>query len=128
MKDRPAATSRSNSKHRVILRELRERIIRGVYGPGGRIPTRRELMDEFAAGPVTVQRALDHLLRGGVVVSRGAHGTVVSSAPPHLCRFAIAAHRMPGESFYLRSLVEASRQLDGIDQRKMVNFFGLDGH
>src|SRR3954467_10456301 len=126
--DSESLSARSNSKHRVILRDVRQRIVDGTFPPGGRIPTRRELMNEFDAGPVTAHRALAQLLRGGFLIARGALGTFVAPTPPHLCRYAMVFHGFPGKSLYLQSLLEASRQLDGGEQRRMVPYFGLDGH
>jgi DNA-binding transcriptional MocR family regulator len=48
--------------------------------PGERLPSVRELMEEFRVGPVTVQRAVAALAARGVVEARPGRGTFV--APP----------------------------------------------
>jgi DNA-binding transcriptional MocR family regulator len=51
-------------------------------GPGGRLPSVRELMARHRAGPNTVQRALAQLEAEGVLVARPGHGTFAADRPP----------------------------------------------
>ena len=72
-----------------MLKEIRAHIVRGVYPPEGRLPSRVEMEQHYRAGPVTVQRVFDQLAREGFVVACGRRGTFVSSEPPHLCAFGL---------------------------------------
>jgi len=76
-------------KYERIAEALRERILAGRYPVGGRLPTRKEIADEFAASGITIQRAFEELLRDGFVVSRGCAGTFVAESPPHTSRFGV---------------------------------------
>ena len=96
-------------KHHVILHDLRRQIVAGALAPGKRLPTRRQMSEQFAAGPMTVQRALDRLQRDGFVVSRGTLGTFVAQDAPHLCRYAVVFHDYPQGSLYTSALVEAAQ-------------------
>ena len=51
-------------------------------GPGGRIPSVRQLQRELRASPVTIQRAVADLVRRGALVTRPGDGTFVSEATP----------------------------------------------
>src|SRR5690242_16268161 len=77
------------TKHRLILNQMRDQILSGHLKPGERLPTRRQIEQQFAAGPVTVQRALDRLARDGFVVAQGRRGTFVAQRPPHLSQYAL---------------------------------------
>ncbi|PRA82429.1 PLP-dependent aminotransferase family protein [Microbacterium sp. MYb66] len=60
-----------------------ERIVAGVRAwvasasPGSRVPSNRALMAEYGASPVTVQKAMQQLVRLGLVESRPGAGTFV---------------------------------------------------
>jgi DNA-binding LacI/PurR family transcriptional regulator len=78
------------SKRMDIVQYLRERIVTGELRAGDRIPNRVEIGARFDASPLTVQSALDDLIKWGFVVARGRHGTFVESHPPHLFRYGLA--------------------------------------
>lgn len=81
---------RPADKCNLIVRELRQEILRGDLAPGSQIPTRAEIEKRFLASTVTVQSALARLRADGFVHVRGRRGTFVASAPPHLYRYALA--------------------------------------
>ncbi len=60
-----------------IERTLAERILRGEYPAGGRLPPLRELAKEFGVTPATLQRALARLERTGLVRARQGSGVTV---------------------------------------------------
>jgi DNA-binding transcriptional MocR family regulator len=79
-----------------IVAALRERIDRSP--PGTRLPSTRELVAEFAAGPVTVQKALRTLASQGLLESRPGVGTfvrAVRTARPRDYRWQTAALGAP---------------------------------
>ncbi|MGJ0119383.1 PLP-dependent aminotransferase family protein [Williamsia sp. MIQD14] len=60
------------------------RHLRGVVaesGPGGRLPSTRMLARRFGAGPVTVQKAIGHLVAEGSVETRPGAGNFVTRPP-----------------------------------------------
>lgn len=73
----------------MLVREMRRRVIDGVYSPGQRLPTRAELVAHYGFSSLTVQRAMNLLEADGFVESQGRNGTYVSKNPPHLTRYAI---------------------------------------
>lgn len=65
-----------------IADTLRQRIIRGDYGPGERLPSRQALGDEHGVGPRVAADAVQQLVAEGYVVSRAGSGTYVRAKPP----------------------------------------------
>lgn len=60
-----------------IERQLAERILRGTYAPGVRLPPLRRLAAEFGVNLATLQRALTRLQGTGLVVARQGSGVTV---------------------------------------------------
>jgi GntR family transcriptional regulator len=61
---------------------LRGRIERGVWGPGARLPSLEQLIEEFALARVTVRQAIELLHREGLVSPQQGRGTFVTARPP----------------------------------------------
>jgi GntR family transcriptional regulator len=61
---------------------MRERITKGSWAVGGRIPTLIELVDEFAVSSITVRLAIQLLKREGLISTQQGRGTFVTSRPP----------------------------------------------
>ena len=53
-------------------------IASGVYKPGERVPSTRELAVKLKVNPNTVQRAYEELVRSGVLVSMRNRGKIVA--------------------------------------------------
>lgn len=62
-----------------IIEELKIRMISGVYKPGERIPSVRELAEEARVNPNTMQKALSELEREGFLVSLRTSGRTVTA-------------------------------------------------
>jgi len=60
---------------------LRGRIERGIWGPGTRLPSLDQLIEEFALARVTVRQAIDLLAREGLVSPQQGRGTFVTARP-----------------------------------------------
>ena len=61
-----------------ILERIQMQIISGVYEPGAKIPSVRELAAEAGVNPNTMQKALSELERSGLVTSIITSGRVVT--------------------------------------------------
>jgi DNA-binding GntR family transcriptional regulator len=64
-----------------LVTALRARIARGTYPPGGRLPSLRELIDEFEVSAITVRRALRELAYEGLVQGHQGLGVFVKTKP-----------------------------------------------
>jgi GntR family transcriptional regulator len=60
---------------------LRQRVASGQYGIGERLPTTRELANEFGVAPNTVLSAIRVLRDEGLVSSQQGRGTFVRAVP-----------------------------------------------
>src|SRR4029078_6165283 len=61
-----------------VFHMLRERIERGEFAPGLRLPTEIDLEKSLGVGVVTVQRALKDLSSAGLITRHRRRGTFVS--------------------------------------------------
>src|SRR3954468_20756330 len=68
----------------VVVRHVRELIVRGKLGPGHRLPTERELVQEIGVSRTSVRAGLQALAAKGLIVIRHGAGTFVADGPPVL--------------------------------------------
>ena len=61
-----------------LSEQLSRRIVTGVYPPGSRFPTVRELAAEAGVNPNTMQRALGQLESEGLVITNRTAGRTVT--------------------------------------------------
>ncbi len=61
-----------------ILERMRMRIVAGIYQPGEKIPSVRELAADAGVNPNTMQKALSELERSGLVITQRTSGRVVT--------------------------------------------------
>ena len=61
-----------------LMERIQQDIIKGVYQPGGKIPSVRELALEAAVNPNTMQKALSELERSGLVYSQRTSGRFIT--------------------------------------------------
>lgn len=61
-----------------IIDELMSRIASGVYQPGERIPSVRDLAEEARVNPNTMQRALAEIERSGYIISLRTSGRFIT--------------------------------------------------
>ena len=61
-----------------IIDELLARIASGVYKPGERIPSVRDLAEEARVNPNTMQRALAEIERSGYIISLRTSGRFIT--------------------------------------------------
>lgn len=101
----------SNTKYGGLVDTIRNGILDGVYTPGQRLPTRTEMARMFDVSMVTVQTALNTLLRDGFVCARTGAGTFVSDRPPHLYNYALISQAKGKWSRWLRSVHEAANMI-----------------
>src|SRR5262245_4164882 len=94
-----------------VTRRLRHDIVSRRLRPGARLPTRREMLRQFRVSPVTVQRAVDELIKDGFAVARGPLGTFVADRPPHLSTIALVIPSPRPRSLFHEAIAEAARQV-----------------
>lgn len=68
--------------YRQVADDLRERIASGVFIPGARLPSERELVETFHVSRPTVRQAIGVLRVEGLVVAEHGRGLFVRPRPP----------------------------------------------
>lgn len=61
-----------------LMEQIRKDIVSGVYKPGGKLPSVRELALDAAVNPNTMQKALSELERSGLVYSQRTSGRYIT--------------------------------------------------
>ncbi|MCI8554235.1 MAG: GntR family transcriptional regulator [Clostridiales bacterium] len=69
-----------------LMQQIRQRIVRGEWPPGTRVPGVRELAVECGVNPNTMQRALAELEREGILFSERTAGRFVTRSTEEIER------------------------------------------
>ncbi len=64
-------------KYQSVLNDLENKIITGVWPEGAMIPTELELCDKYEVSRITIRRALDEMVRAGMIERARGRGTFV---------------------------------------------------
>lgn len=91
-------TATARKSFHAIKAEMARRIAERVWAPGSLIPGEEVLAVEFSCARATVNRALQELARGGVLVRKRKAGTRVALHPMREARFIIPIVRQEIES------------------------------
>ena len=76
-------------KYARVREALRKEIVGGEFPAGSSIPTWDKLQHRFGVSRSTIRLALQDLKEEGFLRPAGRNGTLVTEAPPHLCRYAL---------------------------------------
>lgn len=61
-----------------LMERIQQDIVSGIYNPGDRLPSVRDLAVEAAVNPNTMQKALSELERSGLVYSQRTSGRFIT--------------------------------------------------
>lgn len=61
-----------------IMEKLKRDIVTGIYSPGDKLPSVRDLAGEAAVNPNTMQRAFSELEREGLVYTKRTNGRFIT--------------------------------------------------
>ena len=117
------------TKQDMIVSELRGSIARNELEAGARLPIRSELEIRFGASRMTVQKALDRLIREGFVQPRGRLGTMVVPHPPCLCRYGVVFYDSPHDPTwggFHAAILRVGHELNEAPGREIVFYFGVN--
>ena len=78
--DHGLARSRVGAKTERVERSIRDLIASGQLGPGGRLPSERQLAEQLDAGRTTIRLVLMKLTTEGVIYSEHGRGYFVTDA------------------------------------------------
>jgi GntR family transcriptional regulator len=94
--------------HRQIAEQLRERVRRGDWAPGERLPSIPGIAEMFGVAKQTVQRAVDQLRVEGILITKPGSGTFVRGTRRRLNR--LSRGRYGGHRGYHADLAARCRQ------------------
>lgn len=95
-----------------VSQRLRQDLIAGVFRPGERLPTERDLMARYSAGRNTVREAVQGLVALGMLEVRAGYGTTVTRVDGRAAIARSVADRPLNEEA-LRDLVEFRLLVEG---------------
>jgi len=114
----------SSSSHETIRESLRERIQAGEWELGQRIPDEVDLAVEYSCARATINRAVQALAEGGLVIRKRKGGTRVNPNPVRQAKFEIPVVRELVESNggeYRHELLVKSHKLPPQSVRSRLN-------
>ncbi|MBM4078062.1 MAG: GntR family transcriptional regulator [Lentisphaerae bacterium] len=112
-----------------VADRLREKIVKGRWKPGSRIPSRVTLFKELGTCLATLQKAMDQLAAEGFVeVGPRKKGTRVASHPPHLTKYRLVFPYGPDDWGQFWHALEAGARQRSTPQQEFLCFYGLAGH
>ena len=97
-----------------ILERIQMQIVSGVYQPGTKIPSVRELAADAGVNPNTMQKALAELERSGLVATQRTSGRVVTE---DLDMIKETRNQLAGEQ--VKDFVRRMREL-GFDREDII--------
>lgn len=99
-----------NPLYREIVLRFSRQITGGELRPGSKLPTEAQLVAQLGVSKITVRRALQELMRDGLLVGRQGKGVFVNPSPIALSQNILFVHSStPGEGLshpYSASLLE----------------------
>ena len=98
-----------------ILERIQMQIVSGVYQPGTKIPSVRELAADAGVNPNTMQKALAELERSGLVMTQRTSGRVVTE---DLNMIKETRNQLAGEQ--VRDFVKRMKHL-GFDREDIID-------
>ena len=98
-----------------ILERIQMQIVAGVYQPGTKIPSVRELAADAGVNPNTMQKALAELERSGLVMTQRTSGRVVTE---DLNMIKETRNQLAGEQ--VRDFVKRMKDL-GFDREDIID-------
>lgn len=103
-----------------LLEQIRLSIISGIYPPGSRLPSVRELAIDAAVNPNTMQKALSELEQSGLLYSQRTAGRFVTEDTA-----LIEQIRQTAAQEFLSEFMEKMRQL-GYQKEDILNWIKQD--
>lgn len=89
-----------------IRQQVQQQIVAGLLAPGSRLPSERQLCDDFNVARTSVREAIQGLMSLGLVIRRGNRAYVAEELP------AIHAHEWDAQRGRVRNLFEVRRVIE----------------
>src|ERR1700726_262664 len=96
----------SNKVYEQIAKQIEQRILSGELRTGDRLPTERELAEQFHASRTAVREAMKSLAQKGLVDMRPGRGTIVIDGTTQAVRHSLDLMMKFGQAGDSTNLVE----------------------
>jgi GntR family transcriptional regulator len=106
-----SARAQSGPLYLKLKRWIEDAVRRGAIRPGEALPSERDLASRMAMSRVTVRKAVQHLVREGLLVQRHGSGTYVA-APPERVEQSLSQLTSFTEDMARRGMLVRARWLD----------------
>ncbi|HLW02869.1 MAG TPA: FadR/GntR family transcriptional regulator [Ktedonobacterales bacterium] len=103
---------RSNKVYEQIAQQIEQRILSGTLRSGDRLPTERELAEQFQASRTAVREAMKTLAQKGLVDMRPGRGTIVIDGTTQAMRHSLGLMMRVGQAGSSDELVEVREILE----------------
>ena|SRR5579859_1250192 len=103
---------RSNKVYEQIAEQIEQRILKGELRSGDRLPTERELAEQFQASRTAVREAMKTLAQKGLVDMRPGRGTIVIDGTSQAMRHSLGLMMRVGQVSGSENLVEVREILE----------------
>lgn len=103
---------RSNKVYEQIAEQIEQRILSGTLRSGDRLPTERELAEQFQASRTAVREAMKTLAQKGLVDMRPGRGTIVIDGTTQAMRHSLGLMMRVGQAGSSDELVEVREILE----------------
>jgi GntR family transcriptional regulator, transcriptional repressor for pyruvate dehydrogenase complex len=103
---------RSNNVSEQIEQQIEQRILSGELRSGDRLPTERELAEQFHASRTAVREAMKSLAQKGLVDMRPGRGTIIIDGTSRAMRHSLGLMMKIGQAVNSSSLVEVREILE----------------
>lgn len=119
----PFQSGKAGSLHERIVSDITARIVSGKWRPGHRIPFEHELATEYDCSRMTVNKALGHLARSGLIERRRRSGSFVRR--PHSQAAILEIHDIRSEvealglPYRYQLLAREVRRANSNDRRRL---------
>jgi GntR family transcriptional repressor for pyruvate dehydrogenase complex len=102
----------SNKVFEQIAQQIEQRILSGELRSGDRLPTERELAEQFHASRTAVREAMKSLAQKGLVDMRPGRGTIIIDGTSRAMRHSLGLMMRIGQAVNSSSLVEVREILE----------------
>jgi GntR family transcriptional repressor for pyruvate dehydrogenase complex len=103
---------RSSKVYEQIAEQIEQRIVNGTLRSGDRLPTERELAEQFQASRTAVREAMKTLAQKGLVDMRPGRGTVVIDGTTQALRHSVGLLLRVGQTSGAEELAEVREILE----------------